>query len=44
MKVQKKRKRKRSNKIKNRKIYGKGFGIFGALGNLLSKTRDRRWG
>ena len=43
MKVQKKRKKRRRNKIKI-KIYGKGFGIFRRLGNLLSNTRDRRWG
>ena len=35
---------RKHNKKRKRAFYGKGLGIFGRLGDLLSKTRDRRWG
>ena len=31
-------------KRKKKRIYGKGLGLFKRLGDLLYKTRDRRWG
>ena len=33
-------------KKRKKRIYGKGFGsiVFKRLGDILYKTRDRRWG